>query len=126
MLSQARIRELFVELDAELCAVGVRGDVFVVGGAALAVAYDARPSTRDMDRDLAAFPGGSGPPAARIADRHDDIDDDWLNDGAKGFMPGDDRGRGPVIHDGECLTVSAGSPRVPPGDEAAVEPGEPR
>lgn len=49
MLTQARIRELFAELDDELGSIGVRGDVFVVGGAAMAVAYDARPSTRDVD-----------------------------------------------------------------------------
>ena len=49
VLSRQRILDLFAELDAELCASAVRGDVFVVGGAAMAVAYDARAATRDVD-----------------------------------------------------------------------------
>ncbi len=109
MLTRELILQLFAELDAELGEAGTRGDVFIVGGAAMAVAYDARPSTRDVDaiwhpsrevRDA----------AARVAARHDDVDADWLNDGAKGFLPGDDPGRKPVVYEGEHLTVSAGSP----------------
>lgn len=109
MLSRQRILDLFAELDAELCVVGIRGDVFVVGGAAMAVAYDARPATRDIDAIWR--PSGEVRSAAeRIAVRHDDLDSGWLNDGVKGFLPGDDPGVRRVIHDGDCLTVSAASP----------------
>lgn len=109
MLSRARILELFAELDGELCEGGTRGDVFIVGGAAMAVAYDARPSTRDVDGIW--HPSREVREAARrVAARHDDIDDDWLNDGAKGFLPGEDPGPKPVVYEGDCLTVSAGSP----------------
>jgi hypothetical protein len=75
----------------------------------MALAYDARPSTRDVDaiwhpsREVREA-------AARVATRHDDVDDDWLNDGVKGFLPGEDPGEQPVIYEGEHLTVSAGSP----------------
>lgn len=75
----------------------------------MAVAYDARPSTRDVDgiwhpsREVREA-------AARVAARHDDVDADWLNDGAKGFLPGEDLGAKPVVYEGEHLTVSAGSP----------------
>lgn len=109
MLTRERIVELFAALDAELSRDGTRGDVFIVGGAAMAVAYDARPSTRDVDgiwhpsREVREA-------AARVAARHDDVDADWLNDGAKGFLPGDDLGVKPVVYEGEYLTVSAGSP----------------
>jgi hypothetical protein len=109
MLSRARILELFAELDEELSTIGTRGDVFIVGGAAMAVAYDARPSTQDVDGIW--HPSKEVRDAARrVAARHDDVDDDWLNDGAKGFLPGEDRGTKPVVYDGEHLTVSAGSP----------------
>jgi hypothetical protein len=37
-------------LDNELAAAGVRGEVFVVGGAAMALAYDARRATGDGRR----------------------------------------------------------------------------
>ena len=103
------VLDLFSELDVELGASDTRGDVFVVGGAAMALAYDARPSTRNVDaiwhpsREVSEA-------AARVASRYDDIDDDWLNDGAKGFLPGEDQGGQPVIYEGEHLTVSAGSP----------------
>ncbi|HET6949138.1 MAG TPA: hypothetical protein VFI47_02120 [Acidimicrobiales bacterium] len=109
MLSRRRILALFAELDGELCAAGIHGDVFVVGGAAMAVAYDARPSTRDVDAIW--HPSTEvREAAARVAARHDDVDADWLNDGVKGFLPGDDRGERRVVYDGECLSVSAASP----------------
>jgi hypothetical protein len=109
MLSRERILELFVELDDELCAGDVRGDVFMVGGAAMALAYDARPSTRDVDAIW--HPSREVREAAvSIAERHSDLDADWLNDGVKGFLPGDDMGSTRVVYEGTCLTVSAGSP----------------
>jgi hypothetical protein len=109
VLTRERILDLFGQLDSELCHVGVRGDVFIVGGAAMAVAYDARPATRDVD--------GIWQPSSevreaiyRVAARHDDLERDWLNDGVKGFLPGEDHGASRVIYDGDCLTVSAASP----------------
>lgn len=70
MLTRARILGLFGELDDELGRSSVRRDVFVVGGAAMAVAYDARPATRDID---AIWHPSSEirEAAARIAARHE-------------------------------------------------------
>ena len=48
--------------------------------------------------------------AARVAARHDNLQADWLNDGVKGFLPGNDEGPKRVVYDGECLSVSAASP----------------
>lgn len=109
MLSRARILELFGELDEELAAVGIRGDVFMVGGAAMAVAYDARPATRDIDA-IWQPSAEVRAAAARVAEHHDDLDDDWLNDGVKGFLPGPDEGERRVVYEGDHLTVSAASP----------------
>ena len=109
MLTRETILELFVELDRELCGEELRGDVFIVGGAAMVVAYDARPATRDVDAIW--HPSAEvRAAAARIADRRDDLATDWLNDGVKGFLPGSDRGESPVVYEGSCLTVLAGSP----------------
>jgi hypothetical protein len=109
VLTRQRILDLFEQLDGELCRAGVRGDVFIVGGAAMAVAYDARPATRDVD--------GIWQPSSevreaihRVAAHHDDLERDWLNDGVKAFLPGDDHGGPGVVYDGDCLTVSAASP----------------
>ena len=108
MLTTGQILELFDELNIELSKTGTRGDVFVVGGAAMAVAYDARPSTRDVD---AIFHPSSEirEAAKRVANQHDEVPADWLNDGVKGFLPGDDQGETKVIYDNEFLTVRAAS-----------------
>jgi hypothetical protein len=109
MLTRQRILALFDELDEELGEGGIRGDVFVVGGAAMVLAYAARPATRDVDaiwhpsrevRDA----------AARVAARHDDLAPDWLNDGVKGFLPGVHPGERHVVYEGDSLTVSVASP----------------
>ena len=109
MLSRQLILALFAELNAELEAVNIRGDVFIIGGAAMAVAYDARPSTRDIDAIWE--PSVEVREAAkRVARNHDDLPDDWLNDGAKAFMPRKDRGEQRVVFEGKFLTVRAASP----------------
>ena len=48
-LSGAEIRRLFTELAAELDAAGQRAELFLVGGAAIALCFDARRATRDLD-----------------------------------------------------------------------------
>lgn len=109
MLDRERILGLMAELDDELAQRGVRGDVFIVGGAAMTVAYRARPATRDVDAiwepsaDIRAA-------AADVAERHVDLDADWLNDGVKGFLPGSDTGVQKVVYEGDHLSVSAASP----------------
>ena len=108
MLTQEQILDLFAELNDELAKTSTRGDVFVVGGAAMAVAYDARPATRDVD---AIFHPSSEirEAAKRIASNHAGLPEDWLNDGVKGFLPGDDMGLQKVVFEGEFLTVRAAS-----------------
>jgi uncharacterized nucleotidyltransferase DUF6036 len=95
-------------LDGELAAIGVRGEVFVVGGAAMALAYDARRATVDVDAIF--VPAAEVREAAsRVAQRLG-IEADWLNDGAKAFMPGPDPERIGVF-EGDHLSVAAASPR---------------
>jgi hypothetical protein len=48
-LGREDIRALLDDLSSELAARGVRAELFLVGGAALAVAYDAMRATRDLD-----------------------------------------------------------------------------
>ena len=48
-LGREDIRALLDDLSAELAARGARAELFLVGGAALAVAYDATRATRDLD-----------------------------------------------------------------------------
>jgi Nucleotidyltransferase of unknown function (DUF6036) len=108
MLSRNDIATLLGELAHELEARGVRGDMFLVGGAAMALAYSTRRATRDLD---AVFePKREVYDAAeRVADRHG-LPPDWLNDGVKGFLPGSDPDA-TVLFDRPGLAVRIASPR---------------
>lgn len=95
-------------LDEELGRAGVRGEVFVVGGAAMALAYDARRATVDVDAVFA--PSAEVRSAAvRVAEQLG-FEPDWLNDAAKAFLPGDDPDR-IEVYEGAHLSVAAASPR---------------
>ena len=110
MLSGKQIRGYLAELGEELDASGVRGELFVVGGAAMALAYNTRRSTRDID---AVFEPKQlvYDAARRVAERHpDDLSPDWLNDAVKGFLLGDDPAA-TVVFDHPGLRVRVASPR---------------
>ena len=49
LLDRAAIQEAFRRLGDRLVRRGVVADVYVIGGAAMALAYDGRRSTRDID-----------------------------------------------------------------------------
>jgi hypothetical protein len=59
-LGREDIRALLDDLSAELAARGARAELFLVGGAALAVAYDATRATRDLDAVFIPADGGEG------------------------------------------------------------------
>ena len=71
----------------------MRGELFLVGGAAMALAYSTRRSTGDLD---AIFEPTSViyDIAADIA-RERSLPTTWLNDGVKGFLPGADPNASP-------------------------------
>lgn len=84
MLSARRIRELFDLLNKGLAEENVIGEVYVVGGAVMALAFAARPSTNDVD---ALFvPKEAVRRAARKVAVEAGVREDWLNDAAKGFV----------------------------------------
>jgi Nucleotidyltransferase of unknown function (DUF6036) len=108
MLSRDDIVMLLDELATELEAQGTHGDLFLVGGAAMAVAYSRRRATRDLD---AIFEPKQViyDAAQRVGDRHG-LPSDWLNDGVKGFLPGADPDA-TVLFDRPGLAVRIASPR---------------
>ena len=110
LLGAEEIRRVLVELGEELAPLGIRGDMFLVGGAAMALAYNTRRATRDLDGVFApkmiVYEA-----AARVAARHgEQLGEDWLNDSVKGFLLGDDPAA-TVAFEHPGLRVRVASPR---------------
>ncbi len=107
-MERAEIEALLRELAHELALEGVRGELLLVGGAAMALAYSTRRSTADLDAvfepKLVIYEA-----ASRIADRRG-LDRDWLNDAVKEFLPGPDP-NATVFFDRPGLVVRVASPR---------------
>ena len=100
--------EAFELLDEELEFLGIRAELFVVGGAAMAIAYDIRRTTTDVDAIF--VPTVAVRKAAAIVAGRLGLAPDWLNDGAKGFAPGNDPAQLSVF-EGRSLSVAVASPR---------------
>jgi len=106
--TRAEILEALQALGEELSSRGVRGQIFIVGGAAMALAYSTRRVTRDID---AVFePKRSIYQAAAKVAEDLSLPEDWLNDAAKGFMPGKDRDARP-LPDVEGIEITTASPQ---------------
>jgi len=78
-------------------------DLAVYGGAALTIAFDVRLATRDVDAVVRGSPDFVRSVAAEIA-ADEGWSEDWLNDGVKGFLSGN-----------EEMSLMAGFPGSPNG-----------
>ncbi len=107
LLTRKDILRALERLSEILEARGVKADVYVVGGAAMALAFKARPATRDVDaifkRRNEVFKA-----AAQVA-REQGLPDGWLNDASKKFLGRPDRRPLPIL-DLPGLRLMAGSP----------------
>jgi predicted nucleotidyltransferase len=112
LLDRAAILAAFALLDRRLARRDVHADVYVVGGAAMALAWDARRSTRDVD-------------ALFLTDRHQvlleeiwavadelDLPRSWLNEQATMYAPADYRDQAGTVFDGGHLRVMSASARI--------------
>jgi hypothetical protein len=82
------IIEALVALDAECAQRGITGEICIYGGASMVLVFDAREATRDVD---AVFqPTTEIREAALTVSRNLNLPTDWLNDGVKGFVSGNE------------------------------------
>jgi len=83
-LSRQDIERLLTLLNKELRSASVNGEVYLVGGAVMCLVFGARESTRDVD--------GTFKPTRKIREAaakvavEAGVDEDWLNDGVKGYL----------------------------------------
>ena len=83
-LTAADIRRLFGLLDADLGTHGVTGELYLVGGAVMCLAFHAREATKDVD---ALFePARLVREAAARVGVAAGLDASWLNDAVKGYL----------------------------------------
>ena len=110
-MDRDEITAALTDLAAELQRRGASADMYVVGGAAIALAFDERRATRDID---AVFEPKSlvYEAAATVAEERG-LPPGWLNDAVKGFLAGDDPAATPVL-DLPGLRCLAASPRTLP------------
>lgn len=83
-LTRQDILKLFELLDHELCEVGVEGEVYLVGGAVMCLALEARAATRDVDATFR--PTRLVREAAARAARTANAPETWLNDAVQGYL----------------------------------------
>jgi predicted nucleotidyltransferase len=108
LLSADEIRELLVELGSRLAADGIEGRLFVVGGAAMALAYSRERVTRDVDAIFEPKTVVYDAATALAAERR--IPPDWLNDSVKELVPALADGGVTVAFSAPGITVQVAGP----------------
>jgi hypothetical protein len=108
LLGRAELERAFTALGERLARRGVVADVFIVGGAAMALAYDATRVTRDVDATF--VPHGIVLKEAQLVADDLGLPRWWLNEQATVYISGkDDPGKRRVF-DHPGLRVMAASP----------------
>lgn len=84
MLNRTEIERYLNELNALMAQDGLEGELIICGGAVMSLVYLAREATKDID---ALFEPAEQirKYSAQIAENHD-LESDWINDAAKGFI----------------------------------------
>jgi hypothetical protein len=108
LLGRAELERAFSALGERLAHRGVVADIFVVGGAAMALAYDATRVTRDVDARFVPH-GIVLEEARRVADNLG-LPPWWLNEQATAYISGKDDPAKRRVFDHPGLRVMAASP----------------
>lgn len=108
-MDRDEIVALLTALGQLLATRDIEGEMYVVGGAAIALAFDARRSTRDIDAIFEPKQAVYAAAGELAVERS--LPSGWLNDAVKGFVASADEDAVPVL-DVPGLRVAAGSARI--------------
>ncbi len=84
LFTAAKIRSALEGVNAHLAASEVTAELCLFGGAIMSLVFDARESTRDLDAIM--IPKEPLIRAAKLVAFEMGLEEDWLNDGVKGFL----------------------------------------
>lgn len=107
-LDRSRIMKLFGELSEELERQGLRGHIYLVGGAALVAGYGRKRSTHDVDAKIVYEKQGVTEAAKRLAEKHD-LPTNWLNENATRFIPHKEDSQAATVFNSPGLVVTGAS-----------------
>ena len=108
LLGRAELERAFSALGDRLVGRGVVADLFIVGGAAMALAYDADRVTRDVDATF--LPHGIVLEEARNVAEAMGLPPWWLNDQASAYVSSQHDAGKREVFDHPGIRVMAASP----------------
>jgi predicted nucleotidyltransferase len=108
LLDRVRIESVFRRLGERLARRGVVADLYVFGGAAMALAYDSRRSTRDIDAIF--VPHGIVLEEAQAVAGEFGLPSWWLNEQASAYVAAGGDPAAARVFDHPGLRVTAASP----------------
>jgi Nucleotidyltransferase of unknown function (DUF6036) len=108
MLDRAALHELLSELAGRLDRRGLRANLYIIGGAAMAMLFDDRRATRDIDSVVLS---GHGPliEEVRAMARIHDLPSTWLNEQASVYVSAAEDPNQSTVFDHAALSVAAAS-----------------
>jgi hypothetical protein len=108
-LDRAEITELLTELGRRLHAAGVEATLYVVGGAAIAIQFDRRRVTQDIDAIF--HPTTTVREVAERLAVERGLPKRWLNDSAAAFVPAPSEDVDAIPFEAPGIAISIASPR---------------
>ena len=110
-LDHDKLIALFEDLADHLRTQGIRGHIYLIGGAAMTLAFQRDRTTRDVDayvRNQGAEHASVVEAVRHVANKHE-LPDNWLNELATIFMPLGEDSRASVLFDAPNLVVTGAS-----------------